>query len=535
MNDLDARIRAAVTEIAGAAPPPKPLPTTVSDLDDDRSYRWLAIAAATVLIVAGVVAIAAWQTVNDGSAPADSNPVTVPNTAPAPTPVTSDVPVTTPTTTPGTTTPTTTAPAPAPGTVVVDGPVISVEVGDGAMDGIVGGVLDYDGACLSLVDPDAGVRTAVVWRAGTTWNPERTSVVLPDGREVALGDTVSAGGGTVPISGVSEELRVALGSCATDDQPSVALVQQPETVEPLTNEVTTDPAQPVPSGELTMGPDDVVATRPDGSLWRYPGLLGDAPGEPVELLQLGGPSVTAEEGPGPNVVDAVAGVLDGSLMFGECCEPVAGAVSALTAPGAERVGIGFGTFPVIHPTERRFATVNMNALTVTDLATSTTTASWFDAEPVVARSQVVWAGADGEWLVVLGWDFTGWRLESFRPDDLGRRVAMQPLDVPGPTSSSGPYEVSLAGVDADGNVVVAITDPTGTRLRAFDPDTLSPAGDDVALPAGASRVRVDTAGRTVWVDEAGDLVLLAPGTEPRVVTSGVVDGWFAVPTSTTPG
>ena len=116
MNDLDARIRAAVTEITDAAPPPKPLPTAVSDVADDRSYRWLAIAAATVLIVAGVVAIAAWQTVNDGSAPADSNPVTVPNTAPVPTPVTNDLPVTTPPTTPGTTSPTTTAPAPAPGT-----------------------------------------------------------------------------------------------------------------------------------------------------------------------------------------------------------------------------------------------------------------------------------------------------------------------------------------------------------------------------------------------------------------------------------
>lgn len=534
MNDLDARIRAAVTEIADAAPPPKPLPTAVSDVDDDRSYRWLAIAAATVLIVAGVVAIAAWQTVNDGSAPADSNPVTVPNTAPAPTPVTTDVSVTTPTTTPGTTSPTTEQP-PAPGSVVVDGPVIAVGEGDVGRAGIVGGVLAHDGACLSLVDPDTGVQTAVVWRAGTTWNAERTSVVLPDGREVAPGDAVSAGGGTVPISGVNDQLRDALGGCAADGEAQVALVQQAETVEPLTNEVTTDPAQPIPSGELVMGPDDVVATRPDNSLWWYPGLLGDAPGEPVELLQLGAPSVTAEEGPGPNVVDAVAGVLDGSLVFGECCEPVAGAVSALTAPGAERVGIGFGTYPVIHPTERRFATVNMNALTVTDLATTTTTSSWFDTEPVVARSQVVWAGADGEWLVVLGWDFTSWRLESFRPDDLGRRVAMQPLDVPGPASSSGPYEVSMARVDADGNVVVAITDPTGTRLRAFDPDTLTATGDDVTLPAGASRVRIDTTGRTVWVDEAGDLVLLASGTEPRVVTSGVVDGWFAVPTSTTPG
>lgn len=535
MNDLDARSRAAVTEIAAAAPPPKPLHTAVSDIDDDRSYRWLAIAAATVLIVGGVVAIAAWQTVNDGSAPADSKPVTVPNTAPAPTPVTTDEPVTTPPTTPGTTTPTTTSPAPQPGTVVVEGPVISVEVGDAAMDGIVLGVLDYDGACLSLVDPDTGDRTAVAWRTGTTWNPDRTSVVLPDGREVALGDTVSAGGGTVAISGVSEPLRDALAGCATDDQTSVALIQQPETIEPLTNEVTTDPAQPVPSGELTLGPDDIVATRPDNSLWWYPGLLGDAPGEPVELLQFGAPSVTAEEGPGPNVVDAVAGVLDGTLVFGECCEPVAGAVSALTAPGAERIGIGFGTYPVIHPTERRFATVNINALTVTDLAAATTTASWFDTDPVVARSQVGWAGADGEWLVVLGWDFTGWRLESFRADDLGRRVAMRPLDVPGPTSSSGPYEVSLAGVDADGNVVVAITDPTGTRLRTFDPDTLTTTGDDVTLPAGAGRVRVDTADRTVWVDEAGDLVLLAPGADPRVVTSGVVDGWFAVPTSMMPG
>ena len=57
---------------------------------------------------------------------------------------------------------------------------------------------------------------------------------------------------------------------------------------------------------------------------------------------MGDPSVAVEEGPGPNVIDAVAGVVDGTLLFGECCEPVAGAVSALTAPGAQREGIASG-------------------------------------------------------------------------------------------------------------------------------------------------------------------------------------------------
>ena len=244
-----------------------------------------------------------------------------------------------------------------------------------------------------------------------------------------------------------------------------------------------------------MGPDDVVATRPDGTLWWYPGLLGNSPGEPVRLLEMGDPSVAVEEGPGPNVIDGVAGVFDGTLVFGECCEPVAGAVSALTAPGAQREGIGFGSYPVLHPTLPRLATVSPFGLTVTDLATSTATSAAFDtaADLTVTRTQVAWAGNSGESLIVLGWNDDGWRVEAFRPDDLSRQMLVRPLGLPSPASSTGPVNVTIAGIDPGWNLILAITDASGTRLQAIDPDDLIPSEPNswtMPLPGGAQAVHL---------------------------------------------
>jgi hypothetical protein len=418
--------------------------------------------------------------------------------------------------------------------VVVDGPVVTLPTGDNVMEGIVGGVLTYDGACLSLVEPGTGTRTAVVWREGTTWDADAFSVVLPDGRTVALGDQVEAGGGNVPVAGLSVALRDAIAACAIGE--SVAIVQSNETVTPLTFPVTTGESPALPTGELVVGPDDVVATRPDGTLWWYPGLLGDSPGEAVRLVEMGDPSVAVEEGPGPNVVDAVAGVFDGTLLFGECCEPVAGAVSALTAPGAQREGIGFGSYPVLHPSLPRLATVSPFGLTVTDLATAAATSAAFDTDPTVTRTHVAWAGNSGESLIVLGWDEAGWRVEAFRPDDLSRRILVRPLGLPSPVSSTGPASVTIAGIDPGWNLILAITDASGTRLQAIDPDDLvqsTPNPWNTTLPAATRNVHLSADGRLIWV-EGDTLMTTTPASQPRALATGVVEGWFAAPASPLP-
>jgi hypothetical protein len=420
---------------------------------------------------------------------------------------------------------TTGAPIPPPQPelgVVVAGPVVTLSADDGAMDGRVGGVLTYDGTCLSLVEPGTGARTPVVWREGTTWDADAFSVVLPDGRTVALGDRVEAGGGNLRIAGLSAELRDAIGPCAIGE--SVAIVQSAETVTPLTFPVTTGESPALPTGELTVGPDDVVVMRPDGTLWWYPGLLGDSPGGPVRLVEMGDPSVAVEEGPGPNVIDAVAGVVDGTLVFGECCEPVAGAVSALTAPGAQREGIGFGSYPVLHPTLPRLATVSPFGLTVTDLATSTATSAAFDTDLTVTRTQVAWAGADGQALVVLGRDQFGWLLERFDPSDLSRRTHVSRLDLSRPPLSDGPYEVTLAGTDAGGDVVWSVHTPDFTRIFSTDGDVLTPGSLGMEIPAGATSVRA-LGDRLLWLDDGVLRASLPTGTV-SVAEIDAVDVWF---------
>ena len=101
----DELIRDAVAELVAAAPTPKPLPRTASVSaisPPERSYRRLALAAAAVMLIGGVVAVAAWRGSRDTAPSTDTLP-------PAPT---TEIPATT---LPGTiapTVPTTTQPTP---------------------------------------------------------------------------------------------------------------------------------------------------------------------------------------------------------------------------------------------------------------------------------------------------------------------------------------------------------------------------------------------------------------------------------------
>ena len=69
------------------------------------------------------------------------------------------------------------------------------------MQARVGGVLRLDGRCL-VVDHSVGLRSAVVWPAGTRWLPSERVVVHASGARIRLGDTFYTGGGYIAARGM---------------------------------------------------------------------------------------------------------------------------------------------------------------------------------------------------------------------------------------------------------------------------------------------------------------------------------------------
>ena len=89
----------------------------------------------------------------------------------------------------------------------------------------------------------------------------------------------------------------------------------------------------VPTGEFVAAPGDLVVVRTNGDLEYRPNALSpgnEAP--PILLVGLADPFSNPREGPGPNLVSDVAAFVDGSVLYGKCCEPVFGNVFAIDAP-----------------------------------------------------------------------------------------------------------------------------------------------------------------------------------------------------------
>ena len=78
-----------------------------------------------------------------------------------------------------------------------DGPVVSADpalVGESAL---AVGTVELVVGCLLLGDAptDPAEWPAIVWQAGTRWDPAKLEVILPNGTRVAIGTTIEAGGG----------------------------------------------------------------------------------------------------------------------------------------------------------------------------------------------------------------------------------------------------------------------------------------------------------------------------------------------------
>jgi hypothetical protein len=395
----DDLIRDAVSELVAAAPTPKPLPRPIPA--PERSYRWLALAAAAVLLIGGVVAVAAWRASSDTAPSTDTLP---------PTPTTEA---------PDTTVPGTVAPTVPPTT-----------------------------------------------RPSPTTSP-------------------------------------------TNEPPPG---------------VTTFDVVPIPDGTFQFGPDDVIATRVDGDLWWYPGLLGDSPAEPVRLLDLADPREPVSEGPGPNTVGFVAGAINGTLVYGTCCEPAAGDLRLLTGPDGDPSGMpyGAGWDTAISPDGTRMISAGYGFI-VYDVAAGT--GSVLDDPTTPYYESVGWS-PDGSAFALLGFEGEGaWFLETRSAVAPYEVLARTGLGIAAPPADTDAWIVAWGG-DEGTELLLAIRQGQAVTLHPYSSDSVEPTADAVEFPGGTTGVRVDTAGRMLVI--RGNQLTL-PRQDGATLASDIADAWF-VPT-----
>jgi hypothetical protein len=288
----------------------------------------------------------------------------------------------------------------------------------------------------------------------------------------------------------------------------------------------------VPSGSIVASEDDLFVLHADGDLYLHRSALAGG-GEAERLVDLTDPRAPVAEGPGPNVVDDVAGLVDGSLVYGDCCEPVAGNLVAVPAPGADPEFISYGYGPTLDPGGTRLAGANDFAVWVADLGAGTSTSRSLNVDltvPHLTVVDVVWT-ADSDRIVVLAFDDDGYVLMPFRGDASLAPLPTVRLDL---ASGAGTSSSLFAGVAPSGEIVVVTTPAGATELRYLDPTTFE---EDVSLrrplrPEHASSVRIaPDGGRLLWVVD-GTLWYEPAGEAARVVATDVSAAWFVGTTST---
>ena len=114
----------------------------------------------------------------------------------------------------------------------------------------------------------------------------------------------------------------------------------------------------LPVGSIHTGPDDLFIVHDDGDLYWHRDILAENPTDPIRLADFGDPRPPVTEGSGPNGVDAIAGVVNGSLIYGDCCEPISGNLLAATGPDSERTLLGAGYSPTLSSDQQFLATAN---------------------------------------------------------------------------------------------------------------------------------------------------------------------------------
>jgi hypothetical protein len=291
----------------------------------------------------------------------------------------------------------------------------------------------------------------------------------------------------------------------------------------------------IPTGTFETEPTDLFVLVRSGDLELWTGAVTSDVPQRTLVADYPDPFAVLSEGTGPNVVDHVAGEVRGTVVFGDCCEPISGNVIAATDAG-EAAAISGGYSPTFSPTGDLLGTANDFVITRTALdPTGAGVSRPLNAgpqQPYLNVADLTWssnatASADDDRMVLLTWNDDGWWLHDVD------RTTLEPtpttdLGVP-PVFEAPDTTMQFAGHGPGSEIVVAQGTPDTIRLRYFDPTTLDERPQlERSLPGAASSVRVADDGLgLLWVD-AGALYHLGAGeVEARLLGTEVLAAWFA--------
>lgn len=352
---------------------------------------------------------------------------------------------------------------------------------------------------------------------------------------IACGDESSTS--TAPTDGVVPTTDVTVPS--TDTPGTSVPVTAPATSTPGTGApepstpATTNPDEPFPldvdfpTGTFHAAPGDMIVLGIDGDLAYHPRLFGTVRDAPIDLVDNPDPFGPVNEGPGPNVVDHVAGIVDGAVVFGECCEPISGVLLATTGID-EQTTLGFGYTPNLAPDGGAMVTANDQSLAVIETPGGAGTAVMLDQSPTEPYRNVV----DVDWLddehVALLWrSDERWAISVIDASTLDE-LSVHELDTIEPGDSA-----AFAGRDGDGALMLAVHGADRVevhRLGAPDPLAgVSTFGDEPAyvLPATVTSVRSEPGGiGLVWVDGSTLYALPTGADVADRLLDGVLAAWF---------
>ena len=251
----------------------------------------------------------------------------------------------------------------------------------------------------------------------------------------------------------------------------------------------------------------------------------------ITLVDRTDPRIPVDEGPGPNVIEDVAGIIDGALIVGDCCEPISGTVAIVTQPGGAEIPVLAGYAPNLSPNGSRLATVNDVAIVVADLDEGTARSLTINQDPSTPYQNV----RDVEWLTdttfaVLSWtDPSGYAVTTYdaAPVDAGSTANPPARRSPGSGGHRPVRPLRRSRTGRRARRRRRRTGPPHGSASSTRPHWTSAVELERTLPADVRSVELADDGLgLLWVDDAVVFHLPAGSTDATAVASGARTAWF---------